>query len=72
MQLGQIAPFLTHQTERGPKRTIVEGGIHMKDFLKAIRAFLRRIQFTVTLKTPFVDFSFALLLIRLLLIGSFQ
>ena len=44
----------------------------MKDSLKAIRTFLRRIQFTVTLKTPFIDFSFALLLIQLLLIGSFS
>ena len=44
----------------------------MKDILKAIRAFLRCIQFTVPLKTPFMDFPFVRLLIQLLLIGSFS
>ena len=44
----------------------------MKDILKAIRTFLRKIQLTITFKTPLIDFSFALLLIQLLLIGSFS
>ena len=44
----------------------------MKDILKTIRTFLRKIQLTITFKTPLIDFSFALLLIQLLLIGSFS
>ena len=44
----------------------------MKDILKAVRTFLRKIQLTNTFKTPLIDFSFALLLIQLLLIGSFS
>lgn len=44
----------------------------MKDILKAIRTFLRKIQLTITFKTPLIDFSFVRLLIQLLLIGSFS
>ena len=40
------------RSKANERERTVEGEIHMKDFLKAIRVFLRRIQFTVTLKTP--------------------
>lgn len=63
---SEISPLPDSPDSRGSKANgqerRTEGGLHMKDILKAIRTFLRKIQLTITFKTPLIDFSFALLL----------
>ena len=60
-----VAPLSDPPDPKGStneRESIIGGGMRMKKIWKSISSFVKRIKLTVTIKTPIIDLSFALLI----------